>query len=168
MATIKIGENEIELIGQINKFKEKYKARLEDIRFGVELAEKQIPDSADEKIRNVRSGIKRVKDTVQKLVVLIEKINFSEEFDEEKFWISWWEYNDATQTNYDHAYGKIYSTEPVTEKQFVYALVSWEKEICKRLMLLKEFQGIGYQRFWSEIEQELHNIVNSYIYTDST
>ena len=164
MGTLKIGLAEEKLISEIEAFKTKYVDRLKYIEEGLELAQKQLPDNAKGESKDIAEKIGKARDFISRLRRSIESMCFSKEHSEEKFTISWNEIYVSGEQYYRISYGKsTYRNEPVTEMQFVHAITSWEKEVCKSIILFKQIGGYMFNLFCSEMEAHIHKIVDEYV-----
>lgn len=161
MGTIKIGEAEERLISEIESFKEKHKIRLEGAYLGVKLARKQIPEAEDDVTTTVIKQLEKTTKCVENLGKVIQGIQFSKEHDEENFLISWVEIFDKTGNYYKYEYGKGH---PVTEKQFIFALEAWDREVCKRSALVKELErGYPFNTICANTEDDIHKLLYEYV-----
>ena len=73
------------------------------------------------------------------------------------------EFIDKTGACFKYGFGKSISKEPVSEKQFVFALASWEREVCKRLTLFKELEGSTYDFACPTLETDIHKLLYEYV-----
>ena len=158
MGILKIGKEEEMLIREIEDFKTTFKARCLDIEFGLEIAMKQIPDNL------IASEIEISRDKMLQLTIIVEGICFSKQLEENEFSVAWLEYLEKSKQYYKQSYGcKTSPKEPVTESQFVYALVCWEKEVGKRMQIFQQFEEKLFRKFFAEAEHRIHQIIYEYI-----
>ena len=163
METIKIGKEEETLISEINNLKESYRTRMEGVCLGAKLVRQQIPDSENEAISKIVTEMDRTIKCMEVLAHIIQSIEFSEEFDEEKFSIRWSVYNDRGTGYYnDYAYGVPHTGKPVTERQFMFAISSWEREVCKWLALVNEKSGTIFESIRADIEPRIYGMLYTY------
>lgn len=164
MGTINIGESEKKLISEIERLKAKHKIRIECAYLGLNLAIRQMPKEKDNLTQEIIKQLNRAAKCVENLGKVIQGIEFSQEYDEEKFQISWIEiYHDPTGSYYKRGYGE---NGPVTEKQFVFALEAWDREVCKRLTIVKELEGgspFPSETICADIEGEIHKLLYAYV-----
>jgi len=164
MGTLKVGQAEEKLISEIEAFKAKYVDRLKYMEEGLELAQRQLPDNTKGESKDIAEKISNARNLMNRLRTVIEKMCFSKEHSEEKFSISWYERYVSGEQYYQISYGKpTYRNEPATEMQFVYAITSWMKEVCKSIILFKQIGGYTYKNFCSEMEAHVHKIVDEYV-----
>lgn len=162
MGTIKIGEAEEKLISEIERIKEKHKIRMEGACLGLKLARRQIPEAEDNATQAIIKQLDKTIKCVENLSKAIQGIEFSKEYDEEKFSIAWVEIYDKTGTYCQYVYGK--KNEPVTEKQFVFVLEAWDREVCKRSTLVKELErGYPFDSICADIEDDIHKLLYAYV-----
>lgn len=163
MGTIKIGEAEQSLISKIEQIKEKHKVRLEGALKGLRIIRNQIPDSEDKAIQEIKTRADETIKRAENLNHAIEGIEFSQEYDENKFFVAWAEVNEKTGSYYKYGFGKSISREEVSEKQFIFALVAWEREVCKRLSLFKELEGHTYDSLCPTLEVDIRKLLHEYV-----
>lgn len=164
MGILKVGQAEEKLISEIEAFKTKYVDRLKYMEEGLDLAQKQLPNKAKCEFSEFDKKITKAREITTRLRIVIEKIYFSKEHSEEEFFVSWNEVYVSGEQNYVISYGKpTYRGTPVTEIQFVHAITSWEKEVCKSIVLFKQIVGYTYNLFCTEMETYIHKIVNEYV-----
>lgn len=163
MGIIKIGEAEEKIISEIERLKEYQKMRMENVLLGVKLARRQIPEAKDNATQAIVEQLDKTIKCVENLSKVIQGIKFSKEHDEEKFSISWVEVNDQNGTYFNYGYGNPIIGKPVTEKQFMFTLEAWDREVCKRLTLVKELEGRNpFESICKTIEYDIHTLV--YVY----
>jgi len=163
MGTIKIGEAEQSVISRIEEIKEKNKVRLEGTLRGLRIIRNQISDSDDKIIREIKTRADETIKRTEHLIHVIQGIEFSREYDENKFFVAWSEVNDKTGSYYKYGFGKSMSREQVSEKQFILALAAWEREVCKRLTLFKELEGATYDFVCPTLEVDIHKLLYEYV-----
>ena len=163
MATIKIGKVEEQLIDEIERIKEKQRMRMVGVYLGVKLARKQILDTKNEEVRLIIQKIDKTINCVEHLKHAIQGIVFSKEHDAERFSVSWEEFNDSQGSYFKYTYGKNFTVEPVTEKQFMFAVLSWEREVCKQLAVVKEIEGYSFEDICDSIEQDIRRALHTYM-----
>ena len=163
MGTIKIGEPELLVISRIEQMKENHKIQLDGALRALSLIENQIPDSEDKAFYEIQTRGKETIKRVENLNRVIQEIEFSKEHDEDKFFVAWLEFIDKTGACFKYGFGKSISKEPVSEKQFVFALASWEREVCKRLALLKEFERTSYDSLCPTLELDIRKMLYEYV-----
>lgn len=164
MGTLKVGQAEEKLISEIEAFKAKYVDRLKYMEEGLELAQKQFPDNAKGELKDIAEKITKAKSLTSRLRMIIERMCFSKEHSEEKFSVSWNEIYVSGEQYYGISYGKeTYRNEPISEMQFVHAITSWEKEVCKSIILFKQIGGYLFNKFCSDMEVDIHRIVDEYV-----
>lgn len=158
MGILKIGKEEEMLIREIEDFKTTFKARCLDIEFGIEIAMKQVPDNS------IASEIEISRDKILQLATIVEGISFSKQLEENEFSVAWLEYLDKSKQYYKQSYGcKTSQKKPVTESQFVYALMCWEKEVCKRMEIFQQVEEKLFRRVFSDVEHSIHKIIYEYV-----
>lgn len=163
MGTIKIGEAELSLISKIEQIKEKHKVRLEGALKGLRIIRNQIPDSEDKAIQEIKTRADETIKRAENLNHAIEGIEFSQEYDENKFFVALAEVNEKTGSYYKYGFGKSISREEVSEKQFIFALTSWEREISKRLILFRELEGKTYDPLCPTLEVDIRKMLHEYV-----
>ena len=163
MGTIKIGQAEELLISKIGKIKEDYKMRFDGALRGLRIANNQIADSKDSAIKEIKKQLEETIKRAEKLSYVIQGIEFSKEYDEDKFFVSWSEWIEKTGSYYGYGFGKNISKEAVSEKQFIFALTSWEREISKRLILFRELEGKTYDPLCSTLEVDIRKMLHEYV-----
>ena len=163
MGTIKIGEAEQSLISKIGQLVEKHKVRLEGAIRGLRLIENQIPDSEDKALYEIKTRVSETIKKVENLAHAIQGIEFSQEYDENQFFVAWAEVNDKTGSYYKYGFGKSISREEVSEKQFIFALSAWEREVCKRLTMVKEFERTSYDTLCPTLEVDIRKLLYEYV-----
>ena len=131
MGTIKIGEAELLVISKIEQIKEKHKVRIEGTLRGLRIIRKQLPDNEDKIIREIKARADETIKRAENLAHVIQGIEFSKEYDEDKFFVAWSECNDKTGSYYKYGFGKSMSKEQVSEKQFIFANFSFPSTQCK-------------------------------------
>ena len=169
MGTIKIGPEEEKLISEIDAFKGKYEKRLSDMEEGLRIAANQFPANVEGEVKFIEEKICKAKEIVGRLRCIIHNISVVTYDTRESFSITWGAFNEDSQQLCQHVYGSSIK-EPLTEKQFVYAITSWECEVRKTVSLIKQQLGASliYSGFFSEIEREVHKIVCEYVKTKTT
>ena len=163
MGAIKIGEVEERLISDIERLKQSQKIRMEAVLLGIQLTRQQIHDTEKGNNEEIVNEIIRARNYVRYLNSAIQGIKFSKKFDEKEFSIAWSEYNDKHETYTEYVFGKTITGENVTEKQFIFALLSWEREVCKRLAQVRETEGNVYESICADIEQSIRNLLYTYV-----
>lgn len=163
MGTIKIGEAEQSLISQIEQIKEKHKVLLEGAQKGLRIIKNQIPDSEDKAIQEIKTKADETIKRAENLNHAIQGIEFSQEYDENKFFVAWAQVDDKTGSHYKYGFGKSISREEVSEKQFIFALCAWEREVCKRLALFKELEGPTYDSLCPTLEVDIRKMLHEYV-----
>lgn len=160
MGTIKIGEAEEKLISEIEKLKEKHNMKMVGTCLGLNIAREQISETEEDTILAIIEQLDEIIESVEDLNKVIQGISFSQYHDEEKFSISWREIYDGSVMYYRCGYG---TNKPVTEKQFIFALGAWDREVCRRCALVKELE-VGYQfdSILTDIENDIHNLLCAY------
>ena len=161
MGILKIGKEEEKLIREIEDFKATFKVRFIDVAFGIEIALNQISTKENEEY--VKKMQKR-RDHLLQLGRIVQGITFSGMEDEKSFSVTWLEYLEKSKQYYQQSYGgKTSSKEAVTESQFVYALVCWEKEFCKRIEMFEDIEDLIFNNFFSIAKNLIHNIIYEYV-----
>lgn len=163
MGIIKIGEAELSLISKIEQIKEKHKVRIEGALKGLRIIRNQIPESEDKEIQEIKTRADETIKRAENLNHAIQGIEFSQEYDENKFFVAWAEVNDKTGSYYKYGFGKSISREEVSEKQFIFALAAWEREVCKRLSLFKELEGASYDSLCPSLEVDIRKLLHEYV-----
>ena len=163
MGAIKIGEAEEHLISRIEQIKEKHKVLLEGTLKGLRIIKNQISDSEDTTIQEIKNRANETIKRAENLSHAIQGIEFSQEYDENKFYIAWAQVDDKTGSHYKYGFGKFISKEEVSEKQFIFALCAWEREVCKRLALFKELEGPTYDSLCPTLEVDIRKLLHEYV-----
>ena len=163
MGTIKIGEAELIVISKIEQIKEKHKVRIEGTLRGLRIIRKQLPDNEDKTIREIKARADETIKRAENLAHVIQGIEFSKEYDEDKFFVAWSECNDKTGSYYKYGFGKSMSKEQVSEKQFIFALCAWEREVCKRLALFGELERASYDSLCPTLEVDIRKLLYEYV-----
>ena len=163
MGTIKIGEAEQSVISKIEEIKEKNKVRLDRTLRGIKIIRNQISDSDNKIIREIKTRADETMRRTEHLIHVIQGIEFSREYDENKFFVVWSEVNDKTGSYYKYGFGISMSREQVSEKQFIFALAAWEREVCKRLTLFKELEGSTYDFACPTLETDIRKLLYEYV-----
>ena len=163
MGAIKIGEAEQILISRIEQIKEKQKVRLDGALKGLRIIENQISDSEDITIQEIKNRANETIKRAENLNHAIQGIEFSQEYDENKFFVAWAQVDDKTGSHYKYGFGMSISREEVSEKQFIFALCAWEREVCKRLALFKELEGHTYDPLCPTLEVDICKLLHEYV-----
>jgi len=163
MEILKVGVAEEKLIKGIEEFKATYQKRIEYISFGISMIKKQVPNNTKGELKAFGEMIDVVDELVHCLGTTIQKIAFSGIHDETKFKVSWFEYDEKREQFYLRSVGgATEKNEATTEVQFVYAILSWEREVCKRLAKIRELEPSTYNNFCYDAEMQLRGIINEY------
>ena len=128
---------------------------------GLRIIRNQIPDSDDKIIRGIKTRAEETIKRTEHLIHVIQGIEFSKKYDENKFFVAWSEVQDKTGSYYKYGFGKSMSREEVSEKQFVFALAAWEREVCKRLALFKELENSTYDSACPTLEVDIRKLFMS-------
>ncbi len=161
MGTLKIGPAEEKVIEEIERFKATYEPQLKKIHLGIELIAQQLPNNEVKEIQDFKCQIKSVMEIVSRVTSTVTGIHFSEKCDEEKFSVEWTVYKQKNNYYQWGYYGKTKS--PITEKQFLHAICSWEKEVCNSITLFRKIGGYSCDSICSDMEQQIHQIIYEYV-----
>lgn len=161
MGTLKIGPAEEKVIEEIERFKATYEPQLKKIHLGIELIAQQLPNNEVKEIQDFKCQIKSVMEIVSRVASTVSGIHFSEERDGEKFSVVWFVYKQKNNYYQQGYYGS--TKNPITEKQFLHAICCWEKEACNSIVLFRQIGGYVCDSICSDMEQQIHKIINEYV-----
>ena len=148
---INVSTPELKLVEDLKAFTDKCYDILTYVCAGMELSESIL--SSD----NAKKDISNLKDKLSELSEIISsfKIGIDSTKHPDKLWIVW----DKTGSSDQYYYR---GDKVLTEKMLAYIIMSFEKEICKRLSVI-EATNNGYLYFCSRIKDPIHKIISDYM-----
>jgi len=158
---VKAMEPEMLLIKELQAFKKEKKRDVNAILYGIELTTKlyELHDSKKppKDVLNLISKLKELEYIINSLQIDTDNDNSGDR--SQNLWIRW-SIDDSDSGLY--YYREAFGGKPVTEKTIVFALTSFEKEICSRLSVLETLRG-GHDYFCYASREALHNIIKTYM-----